>query len=943
MKLVFLRKNKKPSLAEVVFKEAPKGRLKRFLIEQGFPCIENTIYFSTYWKIHDLYERLKEDYDHSEIFFEEELKEEYSFYKECINYKKTSLEKHIDKLNGRINDAYGTKLFDHQDYFCRWAGIRNALILADDMGTGKASPLDSKVLTPNGWIAMSDIEIGSEVIGRNGKSIKVTGIYPQGIKDVYGVKFTDGAYLECCLEHLWAVKSRQDRREKRDFHVASLEDIKKDFKLKDSNLKKGFRLNYSIPLVDEIEFSEQKEDLFIHPYLLGMLLGDGSFCSGYSCSPTLKNDSQEVIDFIKEILPTGYILSPVSKNKQNNEFRLKKRDYLRTDNIGERNKIINELKRLGLWGKNSFNKFVPDVYKKASIGDRKLLLQGYMDADGSISRNGQVSFKTVSSLLFDDIKFIINSLGGIVKRNKDSKTKNGKAITGTVNLRFNPFKNNVFRKSRFKDSFNNCFGRKIAEINFIGKKECQCIKVDSEDCLYVANDFVVTHNTLSAVASVPTKAPVLIVCPANAKYVWLNQFKRWVGREATVLSGRKSFRFPKDREIVIINYDILPEDLYERPPKHGPDGKEIEKKDRDRFNRGVAKRREALLASCPEGLVIIADEAHKLKNTQSLRSKRFIHLSDRAKSLNGKVWALTGTPLSNRPEELYAIIRAIGAVEESFGNTKNLQKALGGKILGGGNFVWGNPEPSIKYYLANIMLRRRKRDLFDLPRLLIDDLQVDVDEKTKKACDEFVELLERLGISLEEALELARDVSSEMHEHIMSLKKKIAIAKIPGVVSILDDYKEAGEKVIVASNHVSPLEFFGARPGWAVITGDTSAKERDRIEKDFQSGKYDGLALSEIAGGEALTLTAAPTIIVLDKPWTPTTYDQVLGRIDRIGQKGKFNKELCEMVINAYDVICGHPIETRINDILKRKGDLIKATIERLVEVDLTKRRGNIL
>lgn len=82
-------------------------------------------------------------------------------------------------------------------------------------GTGKEQPLSSKILTPEGWITMGEVKVGTKVIGADGKVCNVTGVFPKGIKDVYRVTFDDHTYVDCGLEHLWEVKTTDDRRRKK--------------------------------------------------------------------------------------------------------------------------------------------------------------------------------------------------------------------------------------------------------------------------------------------------------------------------------------------------------------------------------------------------------------------------------------------------------------------------------------------------------------------------------------------------------------------------------------------------------------------------------------------------------------------------------------------------------------------------------------------------------
>lgn len=96
-------------------------------------------------------------------------------------------------------------LFDYQMQGVVWLYLTPKAILADSTGLGKAQPLDSLLVTPNGWIRMGDISVGDYVIGSDGQPTLVTGVFPQGLKPVYQVRFNDGSYTECCEDHLWTL------------------------------------------------------------------------------------------------------------------------------------------------------------------------------------------------------------------------------------------------------------------------------------------------------------------------------------------------------------------------------------------------------------------------------------------------------------------------------------------------------------------------------------------------------------------------------------------------------------------------------------------------------------------------------------------------------------------------------------------------------------------
>ena len=82
-------------------------------------------------------------------------------------------------------------------------------------GTSKAQPLDSKILTSNGWKKMGEIKIGDKVLTPSGEESAVLGVFPQGEKDIYKVTFSDGSYTECCLEHLWETQTESERNKRK--------------------------------------------------------------------------------------------------------------------------------------------------------------------------------------------------------------------------------------------------------------------------------------------------------------------------------------------------------------------------------------------------------------------------------------------------------------------------------------------------------------------------------------------------------------------------------------------------------------------------------------------------------------------------------------------------------------------------------------------------------
>ena len=124
------------------------------------------------------------------------------------------------------------------------------VILAARPSMGKAQPLDAPVLTPQGFVPMGQIQPGSLVIGQDGKPHRVQAVFPQGEKEVYRVRFSDGAVVECCDEHLWFTTTRAESQgPSGSGSVKALAEIRRTLLLKNGSL------NHRIPMVEPVQFA----------------------------------------------------------------------------------------------------------------------------------------------------------------------------------------------------------------------------------------------------------------------------------------------------------------------------------------------------------------------------------------------------------------------------------------------------------------------------------------------------------------------------------------------------------------------------------------------------------------------------------------------------------------------------------------------------------------
>ncbi len=371
--------------------------------------------------------------------------------------------------------------------------------------TGKSQPLNSKVLTPNGWIKMGELKLGDEIIGKDGHKQYVIGIYPQGKRPVYEVTTNDGGITYCDIDHLWAVNTYKDRtKRKRDkngikryspdntFKVMSLRDIIS------RNEEKTFgQRNFKIPIIDPVKY-EGNSVLPIDPYVLGCILGDGYIGkNGDIVRISTKDD-----DIVENISKTSHF------RKVSNIIREVDTATRTIQSISITKETKKILYDLGLSGSTSSTKFIPKIYLfGTTIEDRLKLLHGLMDTDGHCNRYGNAEFCTSSEKLKDDVIELVRSLGGITQltfkipnyKYKGVNKKGKKSYLLRIRLPklFNPF--SIERKSSKLNLNRINISRYITNIRYIGDEECQCIKVSNNDCLYITDDYIVTHNTTALI------------------------------------------------------------------------------------------------------------------------------------------------------------------------------------------------------------------------------------------------------------------------------------------------------------------------------------------------------------------------------------------------------------------------------------------------------------
>ena len=371
--------------------------------------------------------------------------------------------------------------------FCRVVSPGVMIGVVGMSGGMKAQPLDSHVLTVNGWKRMGDIQIGDLVITMDGTPAPVTGIYPQGVKPIYRMTFKDGAEVECCDDHLWYVKTYADRANGRDWHVLPLKAFRESHQKQFTSGKVG---KTCVPAVKPVQYP--KRELPLDPYLLGVLIGDGGMTS---TSLMISSEDVEILNAVRAVLPDGLQL----KHSAAYDYRISGKHGAPKGQQGggSTNPVIQALRELGLWGKPSIEKFIPADYLLADVESRISLLQGLCDTDGCPAggHGTHVAFEVSSLRLAQDIIELVKSLGGVASCT-EKPTYHNTAYRCHLQLPPDVLPFRLTRKlAKYTPRTKYPITHYIEQIEAVGEKEAQCIMVGHPSHSYITDGYVVTHNT----------------------------------------------------------------------------------------------------------------------------------------------------------------------------------------------------------------------------------------------------------------------------------------------------------------------------------------------------------------------------------------------------------------------------------------------------------------
>ena len=409
--------------------------------------------------------------------------------------------------------------------------------------------------------------------------------------------------------------------------------------------------------------------------------------------------------------------------------------------------------------------------------------------------------------------------------------------------------------------------------------------------------------TIQAVAALREQPAVIVVGPKAAKGAWA-EHATWRDdiRPVLVDSARRSFRWPVPGEMLIFNYEQLPEE-FPAPPDWA--------------------------------VSLIVDEAHFCKSPSAKRTRLVRALVARiSPHPDASWWLLTGTPQKKDPDDLWSVLCTGELHHETWGTAGAFNRSFGGR-RGRFGMQWSlnPPDAAIPDILRRVMLRRLKSDVLrELPPKIWEKVIVQIDQQAVRAADKAISALRSVGVDLETVTydALLTKITGPAFQEVSAARAALAAAKVPALLELVEQHEDAypTDPLLVWCFHKAPLlallqDRKEAGSAWEGILGqehDPKGKKiQDRAAR-FQAGELRGLGITYSKGGTSLTLTRADRAIHVDLCWTPPDNEQAEDRIHRFGQTRP---------VTYTRLIADHALDRRLFELLSQREAVAAATIDR--------------
>ena len=344
--------------------------------------------------------------------------------------------------------------------------------------------------------------------------------------------------------------------------------------------------------------------------------------------------------------------------------------------------------------------------------------------------------------------------------------------------------------------------------------------------------------TLPAAAAALQHLPAIIVCPAIAKTVWESAFNKLdPSIPVRVINGKKQAAEIICSGVTIVNYDIL-----------------------------------SSVTTFSGIKTVVFDECHRLKNNKAIRTKAAMLMMKKI----DRVYALSGTPIPNRPIELWPILHGLGIYRGGWFDfaaryAKMWSAPWGLDVSGASNI------PELKALMRPHVLRRKKEDIFmdyKQPQVSLVTFDLPVDKREQ---------------SFDVDALLANPNALMAFEGLGEIMKEAGMRKIKAASEFISDLLQSGEPVVVFAHHKDVVrglveELKDHKP--VVVVGDTPSAKRTENIAAFQSGQTKVIVGNIAAMSEGVDLSAADTIVFVECTWSTSALEQASSRVENINKAG---------------------------------------------------------
>lgn len=415
-----------------------------------------------------------------------------------------------------------------------------------------------------------------------------------------------------------------------------------------------------------------------------------------------------------------------------------------------------------------------------------------------------------------------------------------------------------------------------------------------------------TVQSIATIDYVHDSYPAVVVCPPSLVLNWVTEWNKWLPhRRIAAVTNRKDFPEKGSYDVVVVGYSNIPH-----------------------WEKKLTGHRS-----------YIFDESHYCKTPTAQRTKAAVKIA-RSAPKEGIVLCLTGTPVTNRPNEYASQLEILGRLKE-FGGLWGFYRrycAAYQDSFGQWNISGNSHLDELNERLRGSCYIRRTKDqvLTELPPVMHSKIVVEgspaVMKEYKKAQEDILLYIAERARQL--AIEQGKPsygaaihamIKAEANEHLVRLsvlRRISAKAKMAAVHEWIDSRIENGKKVVVAAHHREIVDEIARKYGNLKIQGGMPVEEVEENKRRFQNESVDKspvIVLSIQAAKTGHTLTASEECLFVEMPWTPADVDQTYSRLHRIGQKGS--------VTSTYMLTSG-TIDEEIYELIENKRSVVDAAVD---------------